>query len=86
MGFVCSLKDVHADDFCVLGTVKCVRISVTLIFLDALCATLSDAIMSGRQDQSAEIARKMATQNLHLSIKLKNPTLVTMDSGGNTIK
>lgn len=55
-------------------------------FSDGLCATLSDAIKSGRQDQSAEIVKKMATQNLHLSIKLKNPTLVTMDSGGNTIK
>jgi len=41
--------------------------------------------MNGKQEQALELVRKMVSQKLNLSIKLKNPTLVTMDSGGNTI-
>ena len=55
-------------------------------FLDAFCTTLSEAIKNGREEQAVEIVRKLVFQNLHLSIKLKNPSLVTMDSGSNTIK
>ena len=52
---------------------------------DNLCLTLSDAIMNGKQEQALEIVKKMVSHKLYLSIKLKNPTLVTMDCGGNTI-
>lgn len=52
---------------------------------DALCSTLCEAIMNGKQDVAVDVVRKMVVQKLNLSIKLKNPALVTMDSGGNTI-
>lgn len=54
--------------------------------LDSLCAALSEAIMNGKQEQALEIAKKLTSQKVNLSIKLKNPNLVTMDAGGNTIK
>lgn len=41
--------------------------------------------MNGKQEQAVEIAKKLTSQKVNLSIKLKNPNLVTMDAGGNTI-
>lgn len=56
------------------------------IILDALCANLSDAIRNGLQENAVELVKQFAHQKLPLSIKLKNPVLVTMDSGADTIK
>lgn len=53
--------------------------------IDSFCAALSEAIMNGKQEQAVEIAKKLTLQKVNLSIKLKNPNLVTMDAGGNTI-
>ena len=56
------------------------------IIIDALCANLSDAIRNGLQENAVELVKQFARQKLPLSIKLKNPVLVTMDSGEDTIK
>lgn len=42
--------------------------------------------MTGKQDRAIELVKQMAVQKLPLSIKLKNPVFVTMDSGADTIK
>ena len=54
--------------------------------IDALCLLLAEAILNGKQDRAVELAKQMAVQKLPLSIKLKNPVFVTMDSGVDTIK
>jgi len=41
--------------------------------------------MNGKQEQAVEITKKLTSQKVNLSIKLKNPNLVTMEHGGNTI-
>lgn len=53
--------------------------------LDLLNAGLSEAIMNGKQEQAVEIVKKLTSEKVNLSIKLKNPNLVTMEAGGNTI-
>ena len=60
--------------------------TVVKIISDALCSSLSDAVRIGAQDKAVELIKKLANEKLPLSIKLKNPVLVTMDSGGDTIK
>lgn len=56
------------------------------IISDALCSSLSDAVRMGAQDKAVEIIKKFTNEKIPLSIKLKNPVMVTMDSGGDTIK
>lgn len=53
--------------------------------IDALCLSLSEAIRTGCQDKAVELTRKFTIEKLPLSIKLKNPVLVTMNSGADTI-
>lgn len=67
----------------VLGALKAREMNDARI--DALCSSLSDAVRMGAQDKAVELIKKLANEKLPLSIKLKNPVLVTMDSGGDTI-
>ena len=53
---------------------------------DGLCSTLSEAIRNGKQDTAIDLVKQMTVRKLPLSIKLKNPAFVTMDSGADTIK
>lgn len=53
--------------------------------IDALCLSLSEAVRNGWQDKAVELIRKLTIEQLPLSIKLKNPVLVTMNSGAGTI-
>ncbi|XP_068693963.1 ranBP-type and C3HC4-type zinc finger-containing protein 1-like [Montipora foliosa] len=53
--------------------------------IDTFCSTLSEAIKKGKLEQAFELVRKLVLEKVNLSIKLKNPSLVTMDAGGNTI-
>lgn len=53
--------------------------------IDALCVSLCEAVRNGSQDKAVELIRKLTLERLPLSIKLKNPVLVTMNSGADTI-
>ena len=42
--------------------------------------------MNGKMDRAIELVKQMTLKKLPLSVKLKNPVFVTMDSGVDTIK